>query len=224
MRLLHLIASPRNDHSRTLQIARTLLDNLIINNPHLEIDELDLSKVTLPPIGSAEAEAKYAAILGLPINETTQASWKEVIAYSEKFKSYDLYTVTCPMWNFSIPYTLKHYIDVIMQPGYLFQFTPTGVAGLLHNKKMVCITSRGNDYNQNGPVYSLDFQEPYLRAIFGLAGIKDITFINAEPLDILPELTNLAMQQAEEKVIALAKNFAVTYPSLESETMDDALV
>ena len=28
-----------------------------------------------------------------------------------------------------------------------------------------------------------DFQEPYLRAIFGFIGITDTTFINAQPLD-----------------------------------------
>ena len=50
---------------------------------------------------------------------------------------------------------------------------------------MVIITSRGGDYSAAGPFHANDYQEPYLRAIFNLAGINDISFINAQPMDAL---------------------------------------
>jgi FMN-dependent NADH-azoreductase len=40
------------------------------------------------------------------------------------------------------------------------------------------ITTRGGSYSAG----SLDFQEPYLRAVFELIGITDMTFIHAENL------------------------------------------
>jgi len=38
------------------------------------------------------------------------------------------------MWNFSVPFVLKHYIDVIMQPKYLFRYTEAGPEGFVKGK------------------------------------------------------------------------------------------
>lgn len=110
------------------------------------------------------------------------------------------------MWNFGIPYILKHYIDVIMQAGILFSFTESGVQGMALNKKMFCITSRGSDYSPGSYMHSFDFQEPYLRAIFGLAGIQDVSFLHAQPLDMAPGITQDAMQKALEEARNMANN------------------
>lgn len=87
-----------------------------------------------------------------------------------------------------------------MQAGILFRFTENGVEGLANNKKMFCVTSRGNDYSAGTCMHQFDFQEPYLRSIFGLVGISDVTFINAQPLDIAAGLTQAALDKAREQV------------------------
>lgn len=77
------------------------------------------------------------------------------------------------------------------QPGHLFQYDEHGAPqGLVHGKKLVCVTSRGADYS--GPLASLDFLESYLRTIFGFVGIADQTFFNAQPMDVTPELRRTA--------------------------------
>lgn len=120
-----------------------------------------------------------------------------------------MYLITTPMWNLGIPYQLKHYIDVIVQAGFCFQFTETGPVGMANGKKMICITSRGSDYCAGSPIEALDFQEPYLRAIFGFIGIQDITFINAQPLDIAPDITAAKFQEAKEEAKQLAQSLAL---------------
>ena len=70
-----------------------------------------------------------------------------------------------------------------MQPKYLFKYSDKGAKGLVKNKKMAVITSRGGDYGKDSPFRSYDFQEPYLRVVFGFVGITDIAFINAQPMD-----------------------------------------
>jgi FMN-dependent NADH-azoreductase len=72
--------------------------------------------------------------------------------------------------------------------------------GLTLGKKMVVITSRGGDYSANSPFHVFDFQEPYLRAIFGFVGITDIQFINAQPMDITPAWREVAMTAALQAV------------------------
>jgi FMN-dependent NADH-azoreductase len=100
------------------------------------------------------------------------------------------------MWNFSVPYLLKHYIDVIVQPRHLFQYREDGsVEGLVKDKKMVVITSRGGTYG--GKNKGLDHQEPYLRTVFNFIGIENIQFINAEPMDMGAEVREQKITEAK---------------------------
>lgn len=72
---------------------------------------------------------------------------------------------------------------------------------------MVCITSRGGDYSKNSPLHIYDFQEPYLRAIFGFIGITDIHFINAQAMDITLALREAAIASAIIEASSLAANY-----------------
>jgi FMN-dependent NADH-azoreductase len=67
------------------------------------------------------------------------------------------------------------------------------------NKKMIVITSRGGDYSPESPIHAFDFQEPYIRAVFGLAGITNITFINSQPMDALgPEIQKQKIESSKK--------------------------
>jgi FMN-dependent NADH-azoreductase len=209
MKLLHIIATTRGENSRTLSISREFLRELKDKHPDVQVDELDLSTTVLPPVLDTNVNAKYIMMMGGQLDEQTQASWKKVTELAEHFISYDLFLITAPMWNFSIPYMLKHYIDVIMQAGILFSFTAHGPQGLMKYEKMVCITSRGSDYSPGSPIHELDFQEPYLRAIFGLAGIEEIHFVHAQPMDMAPGLTQDALEKAREEARQMVGKLAV---------------
>ncbi len=204
MKLLHIIASPRGESSRTIGISREFLSNLKKNNSDLVVDDLNLFEIELPEVLTDVASAKYALMQGSSVPEESKKTWAVVAKYSQEFLSYDAYLITSPMWNFTVPYKLKHYIDVIMQAGILFKFSENGVEGLAKNKKMFCVTSRGNDYSPGSYMHQFDFQEPYLRSIFGLAGIQDVSFINAQPLDIAPGLTIASIEKAKEEAKAMA--------------------
>ena len=199
MKLLHIIATTRGAQSRTLSISKEFLQTLKEKHPQIKVDELDLSTTELPPVLDSNVKAKYLLMMGGELDEPTRETWKKVSDLAENFISYDLFLITAPMWNFSVPYMLKHYIDVIMQAGILFSYTANGPAGFAKYEQMVCITSRGSDYSPGSPMHGLDHQEPYLRAIFGLAGIEDIHFIHAQPMDLAPGLTQAALEKAKEE-------------------------
>jgi len=209
MKLLHIVASPRGEKSRTLSISREFLTSFQENYPDAKVETLDLFKTDLPTVAGETVDAKYIMMSGGSLGQDTQEPWDQVTEFVTHFLSFDVYLITSPMWNFGVPYRLKHYIDVIMQAGYCFRFTENGAEGLAKNKKMVCITSRGGDYGPASPIHSLDYQEPYLRAIFSLAGIHDITFINAQPLDFAPGITEAKLKEAREEARKLAQNLQV---------------
>lgn len=206
-KLLHIIASPRGADSRTLEVSRVFTDTLKKKYPSCRIDELNLFQEPLPELTLKMISGKYALLSGKDLSLEAQKAWMPIESHIQRFLSADGYLISSPMWNFSIPYPLKHYIDIIIQPKYLFRYSEKGVEGLVKNKKMTVITSRGGDYGPGSLFHSYDFQEPYLRAVFGFVGISDITFINAQPMDALGEETkNKKIEEAKETAIkTLAK-------------------
>ena len=193
-RLLHIVATPRGLASHTGRISGALLEELHAKYADLDVQTLDLFSADLPAVAGANIKTKYALMTGQPVDEAARGSWRSIERTIEEFLAADVSLLTVPMWNFGVPYALKYYIDAIVQPGYLFQYDEHGAPhGLVHGKKLVCVTSRGADYS--GPLASLDFLEPYLRTIFGFVGIADQTFFNAQPMDVTPELRRAAFAE-----------------------------
>lgn len=197
-KLLHIIATPRGAESRTLRVSGAFLDAFVHSHPGWTIDELNLSDENLPELTVKRLDGKYQLLSGKDLTGEYQASWKEILYHIERFLSADAYLISTPMWNLSIPHILKHYIDIILQPKYLFRYTASGPEGLVKGRKMVVVASRGGDYG-TPQTRAFDHQEPYLRSIFGFAGITDIQFIVAQPMDMGE------MMQSERISEAMAK-------------------
>lgn len=206
-KILHIIATPRAEDSRTLKVSKVFLDNFRRKNPDCRIDELNVATEELPSLTLKMISGKYVLLGGKELTADLKDAWKAVTVHIERFLSADCYLISVPMWNFNIPYPLKHYIDLIIQPKYLFRYTDKGVEGLVKNKKMLVITSRGGDYCPQSPSRGYDFQEPYLRAIFGFVGVTDVTFIHAQPMDMGEELQKKGLEKAKESAKIAAEDF-----------------
>ena len=207
MKLLHIIATPREHESNTLKVANAFLDSLRAKHTDLRVDVIDLFNQDLSAVAGDNIDSKYTLMAGQPIDKQHKEAWAQIEVLITHFLSADIYLISTPMWNFSIPYVLKYYIDSIVQPGYLYKYNEQGQpVPLTLGKKMVCITSRGGDYSEHSPFHAYDFQETYLRAIFGFVGITDMQFINAQPMDVTLELRQAAIASALEKARDLATN------------------
>ena len=206
-KLLHIIATPRGEESRTLKISASFLQSFQETHPDWIIEPFDLTKTSIPSLTVKRVDGKYVLLQGKDLHGTLKESWDEIVKYIQHFLSADGYLISTPMWNFNIPYFLKQYLDIIVQPKYLFQYTKTGaVEGFVKNRKMVIITSRGGEYT-SVDTKKFDLQEPYLRTIFEFVGISDIQFINAQPMDMGEELQKQRIEQAK----ILAKQIATQF-------------
>ncbi len=205
MKILHIIATPRLEESRTLKVTETFLKTLKQKHPDYQIDELNLFKEQLPDITAKNVDGKLLLLGGGNLDADLKSAWRDIEKHIERFLNSDLYLISTPMWNFNIPYVLKHYIDIIVQPKYTFHYTANGPQGLLKNKKLVVIASRGGDYSPGTPSEQFDLQEPYLRKIFGLIGLTDISFIVAQPMDAMGiEVQFKKIKQAQEEASSVA--------------------
>jgi FMN-dependent NADH-azoreductase len=132
--------------------------------------------------------------------EAQKQAWKQVEGIIQEFKSADKYVFSLPMWNYGIPYKLKHYIDIIAQPSYTFSFSPeTGYKGLVTNKNALLIYARGGTFGVEREAF--DFQKPYMETF-----LKFIGFDNLNSIVIEPTLGNSA-KKAEEQAKQLALTF-----------------
>jgi FMN-dependent NADH-azoreductase len=139
-----------------------------------------------------------------------QAAWERIRELAQPFAAADKLLFGVPLWNFSIPYKLKHLIDVISQKDVLFGFDETGFRGLLNGKKAVVIYARGLDYTSASsftPDHGYDFQKPYMEMWLRFVGITDVTSIIVQKTLAGPEIDGDARAEARRKAEALAKDF-----------------
>jgi len=202
-KLLHIAASPRGDRSASITVARHFIDSYCKAHPGDTVETLDLWNAGLPEFDGATLAAKYAILHGQSHTPEQAAAWAGVVRTAEYFKAADKYVFSLPMWNFGIPYKLKHWIDVIAQPGLTFSYSPeTGYTGLVTGKPTVAIFARGGAYGPGTGLEAYDAQSAYLKQIFGFIGITDLKTIFVEPTESGPkeDAIKAANQKAEELI------------------------
>ncbi len=180
--LLHISASPRGQRSESLAIAATFLDEFRSTHPDGTIEHWDLWDGTLPEFGPPAAAAKMTIFGGAAPEGDEATAWRNARTAFERFDSADYYLFTVPMWNASVPYILKQFIDVISQPGMIFAFDPVeGYTGLLQNKRAAVIYTGAVYGPDRGPAFGHDFQQPYFEDWLRWAGVGDIHSIAFRP-------------------------------------------
>jgi FMN-dependent NADH-azoreductase len=224
MKVLHIVATPRSGASNTLRVSEAFFRSLEEHAPDATVETLDLFADDLPKVAGGNIEAKYTLMMGAPIGVSHAESWAQIEHLIGRFLAADVHVISVPMWNLSIPYALKYFIDAIVQPGYLFRYNDMGYPeGMAHGKKMIVITSRGGDYSEGTPFHAFDFMEPYLRAIFGFVGIHDIEFVSAQPVDIR-QFRDAAMASAMERAADAARRLVSGEPAPTAVDVPDGLI
>ncbi len=205
-KLLYIEASPRKSRSKSIEVAQFFLSKLQNAHPSVEIDKLDLWTTELPDFDGDTVDAKYAILHGQAHTPDQANAWQRVEAVTDRFKSADWYVFSLPMWNFGIPYVLKHLIDVIVQPGLTFSYSPAeGYKGLVTNKKAVIVYARGGNYCLDSGMEGYDLQSKTLGGILGFIGITDVAIIFVEPTLGAPGDVDATVAKAKELATSTAK-------------------
>lgn len=206
--LLHIVATPRENQSRTLQVSGEFVNALQVKHTELRIDTLNVFTESLPDLTVQRIAGKSMLMAGKDLSEPLEEQWKPIKYHIQRFLAADMYLLSSPMWNFSIPYRLKQYLDVIVQPRHLFRYGTSGPEGLVKGKKMLVVASRGGDYSPESPIHSYDFQEPYLRTLFGFVGLTDVQFICIQPVDAQgSEIASQRIAEAKKKAVSIAEGW-----------------
>jgi FMN-dependent NADH-azoreductase len=181
MKLLHIDSSILGEHSASRALSAAVVAARKAADPSLELVYRDLAASPLPHLsGASLAKADPAEV------DAADQVMRE-------FLEADVIVVGAPMYNFTIASTLKAWIDRLAVAGKTFRYNAQGMAeGLAGGKEVIVASSRGGFHQASG----MDFQEPYLRHMFGFMGIDNIAFVRAEGLAVSPEQRAASMQQA----------------------------
>jgi FMN-dependent NADH-azoreductase len=203
--ILVITASPRSDRSASSALTTSFVNLWAQRHPQDTILLRDIGHHPVPHVTEPWVIGSFA-----PPDAQTEES-KAAIAVSnqlvDEFLSADRYIFGVPMHNFNIPSTFKAYIDQIVRAGRTFGIGPNGYEGLVKNKKALFITSSGGAYVPGTPMAAYNFQEPYLRVIFGFIGVTDLRFISADSQNMGDSTAKLSRERAENALRELAETW-----------------
>lgn len=185
MKLLHIDSSVLGENSASRRLTAAIVARLHAEHPGLDVTRRDLATHTLPHFTPA-----------LPERHPCVSRNQEIL---DEFLAADIVVIGAPMYNFSIPSQLKAWLDRVLISGKTFRYTERGPEGLAGGKRIIIASTRGGVYSE-GPAQAADFQEAYLRHVFGFIGIGDVEIVRAEGLNLGAEKRGTAMAQAQAQI------------------------
>ncbi len=170
--ILHIDASARFEGSAT----RDLTARIVAAHPDARVITRDLANTALPQVSEAWVNAKAT-----PADDLTEAQ-KNELALSDglirELQAADTVVIGLPVYNFTLPASLKAWVDLVARPGLTFRYSEQGPEGLLKDKRAILAMASGGTKAGS----EIDFATPYMRHILGFLGITDVTVIAADQL------------------------------------------
>ncbi len=172
--ILRIDASARTEGSTTRALADQLVGRLIEQGYGATVTRRDLNLT--PPALLTEGW------VGANFTDDADRSdeQKALLAGSDELiaelEAADTIVITSPIYNFSIPASLKAWVDQIARARRTFRYTEAGPEGLLTGKRaFIVFASAGVPLGSE-----VDFASGYLKHILGFVGITDVTIIAAD--------------------------------------------
>ncbi len=153
----------------------------------------DLARDPVPHLDGERFQAFFAKE-PTPEQQAARADSDRLI---DELKQADVIVIGLPMYNFSVPSTLRAWFDHVARAGVTFRYTEKGAVGLLDGKKAYVFVTRGGVY---GPAHG---QAAYVRDMLAFLGITDVEFVYAEGLSISAEAKQNALAKAREAIARL---------------------
>ncbi len=173
LNILEINASARKTGSITRELTRDTVAALSDRYGRVNITRRDLA-AGIPLLGADWIEANFTP------DEGQSEAHRDTLAYSDarvdELVEADTIVIGAPIYNFSIPASLKAWIDMIARARKTFRYTENGPVGLLSDKKAYVLVASGGVAVGS----AADFATPYLRHALSFVGIIDVEVIAAQ--------------------------------------------
>jgi FMN-dependent NADH-azoreductase len=196
-KILHVISSPRNGASFSIQLGNAIVEKIRAEHPGSTVKELNLVKDHFPHLEEAHLVSFFT-----PAESRTPED-QEAVRHSDEaireIMEADILVIGAPLYNFSIHSSLKAWLDHIVRAGITFSYGAGGAEGLVKGKKVYVAMASGAVYSE-GPMQAHDFVAPYLKWILGFIGMTDITVLRIEGTAI-PGVKDTALEKGLKSIV-----------------------
>lgn len=199
MKLLHLTFSPRGEESESTQLSQAIVDQLCSQHSVSRTIRRDWRLHAASAI-----DADYAkALANAARNSVDKLSYEGSLQESERLicelEEADLVVIGTPMHNFTVPASLKTWIDLVVRVNRSFNITPAGKVGTLDSKPVYIAIASGGFFGSEHSRQP-DFLTPYLKAILATIGLHDLRFFSAQGMALDEDKVKAQRQDALNQV------------------------
>ena len=176
-KVLVIQSSPLGNQSVSRQMTDKFLKLYASQHADCTVTSRDLAANPLPHLSGDFVGAMFVP----PDSRTREMNSTLSFAHklTDELKAADDIVISAPMYNYTVPSSLKAWIDHIVLPFTTFKFGPEGREGLVKGKTAYFICATGDVYSK-GPRMRDDFLTPYIKHILGFIGIEDVRIIQVE--------------------------------------------
>ena len=197
MKILRIDSSASTETGKSRLLTTRIIDELKKLGKSPEVTVRDLNE-SLPQVDGSWIVANNTKVGDLADEQ------KKTLSLSDKLvaeiEAADTLIIGVAVYNFSIPASLKLWVDLICRAGKTFKYSDKGPEGLMTDKKaIICFASGGTPFGSD-----IDFASGYIRHILGFIGIKDVTFIKADK----HLMDNQSVNRANSAIDTLVQNYA----------------
>ncbi len=176
--VLKIDSSVFGEHGVSTQLANELVEQLKGQNPELTVIQRRFADQAVPHV-----DGEWIQALMTDAAERSQAQ-QDKVDYSDNLinevKSADALVITLPMYNFNVPSMLKAWFDHIARAGVTFKYTETGAVGLVEDKPVYLITTRGGVHKGT----AADTQIQFVKTFLNFIGLTKVEVVYAEALNM----------------------------------------
>lgn len=191
-KILLINSSPKLHNSYSRMLTGKFVNSWQETFTQYELINRDIGTHPLPHLTDNSLEA-FSSQTEISSGHETRALSNLLI---EELKSSAVIVFGVPMYNFSIPASMKSYFDYVARSGVTFGYGEKGTQGYIKDKRVIVITTGGGLHHDT----NRDFQAPYIKFFLNFIGLTDITFIRAHGLLLSPDSYQTNMAKAEKEI------------------------
>ncbi|UZE96219.1 FMN-dependent NADH-azoreductase [Alkalimarinus alittae] len=196
--LLRLDTSLFSGQGVSTQLSDDLLNQIKKNNSELTIIHRNFAQQPIPHLDGDWLQALMTPDEKRSVEQQQKVEFSDQLI--EELRSADTIIIGLPMYNFSIPSMLKAWFDHVARAGTTFKYTTSGPEGLLTDKKVYLVTTRGGIHKDQPS----DTQMPFVKIFLAFLGLTNVETIYAEGLNMGDEVRDAAIVSAKQSIEALA--------------------
>ena len=174
MKILHVSCSPRGQASESYRLSQKIIGLLLKREPSATLVNRVVGGGAIPPVDENYAISQGAAA---DVSQEGSAALSEELI--QELESADIVVIGTPMHNFTVPSTLKVWIDHVVRVRRTFDVSPEGKIGKLRDRPIFFAVSSGGRYSGER-ARQPDFLTPYLKAVLAIIGLHDLTFFSVQ--------------------------------------------